>query len=180
MKGYRHILWDWNGTLLDDVWLCVDVINTLLTKRRKPNITCQQYREIFGFPVRGYYVRVGFDFTKESFELVCSEFCDEYARRVHECNLSDNALNTLRFCADSRLSQSILSATEQKRLEQMAHLFRLSHFFDRIIGQNDQYAKEKVESGKIVIDELGLEASMVLLIGDTTHDAQVAEAIGID
>ncbi len=37
-----------------------------------------------------------------------------------------------------------------------------------------------MESGKIVLNELGLEEDMVLLIGDTTHDAQVAEAIGID
>ncbi len=141
MKGYKHIFWDWNGTLLDDVWLCVDVINTLLTKRRRPNITRQQYRGIFGFPVKGYYERAGFDFTIESFESVCTEFCDEYARRVYECNLSDNALNTLRCCADSDISQSVLSATEQSRLDRMVHLFRVSHFFHRIIGQNDHYAK---------------------------------------
>ena len=29
-----HVLWDWNGTLLDDAWLCVEVVNRLRAARR--------------------------------------------------------------------------------------------------------------------------------------------------
>ena len=180
MKSYKHILWDWNGTLLNDVWLCIDITNAMLTKRRRPNITHQQYYRIFDFPVEGYYERAGFDFTTESFESVCTEYCDQYVRRVHECNLNDNALDVLRWCADNDISQSILSTTEQGRLERMVDVFRASHFFDRVIGQSDAYAKGKTESGKRVLNQLGFQEDMLLLIGDTTHDAQVAKAMGID
>ena len=69
MKKYRYIFWDWNGTLLDDVWLCVDIINYMLIKRGKSEITQSQYREIFDFSVKGYYKKAGFDFKTEPFEL---------------------------------------------------------------------------------------------------------------
>ncbi len=180
MEDYQHILWDWNGTLLDDVWLCVDIINKLLAKRDRPCITYKQYREIFDFPVKGYYQRAGFDFSTESFESVCTEYCDEYAGRVGECDLQDNTLNALKCCADSNISQSILSTTEQGRLEQMTNIFGVSHFFDRIMGQNDYYATGKIERGKELLSKLNLDRDKVLLIGDTTHDVQVARTMGVD
>ena len=37
-RKYSHILWDWNGTLLDDAWLCVEVMNSMLAERDLPQI----------------------------------------------------------------------------------------------------------------------------------------------
>ena len=65
---YKHIIWDWNGTLLDDGWLFVDVMNTILKRRKMNTITLEKYREIFGFPVKNYYIKLGFDLEKEPFE----------------------------------------------------------------------------------------------------------------
>ena len=67
----KHVIWDWNGTLLDDAWLCVDVMNGMLSKRGLPLITLEIYRNIFDFPVRDYYLKLGYDFDNESFEMVC-------------------------------------------------------------------------------------------------------------
>ena len=61
------VLWDWNGTLLDDVALCVDALNRLLRIYHYPQqYSLAQYREIFGFPIEDYYIRAGFDFSKNS------------------------------------------------------------------------------------------------------------------
>ena len=49
---YKHIIWDWNGTLLDDRWLCVEGINQALVKRDLNPITENKYRENFTFPVK--------------------------------------------------------------------------------------------------------------------------------
>ena len=52
------ILWDWNGTLLDDVDLCVDALNRLLAGFGYPQrYDHERYRAIFGFPIEEYYVR---------------------------------------------------------------------------------------------------------------------------
>ena len=92
MNRYSHILWDWNGTLLDDVWLCLDIISSMLIRRGKKGIDSKRYKTIFGFPVQTYYERPGFDFRKESFDSAATEFCDNYARRVGECRLHDGAI----------------------------------------------------------------------------------------
>ena len=63
MKKYNHIIWDWNGTLLNDRWLCVEAINQALNKRNLPMLTEGKYKDVFSFPVEDYYKKVGFDFS---------------------------------------------------------------------------------------------------------------------
>ncbi|MCX6282944.1 MAG: hypothetical protein NTW31_01715 [Bacteroidetes bacterium] len=71
---YKHIIWDWNGTLLDDAWLCVEVMNGMLEKRGLEKVSLDFYRSVFTFPVRDYYEKLGYDFEKEPFEEVGMEF----------------------------------------------------------------------------------------------------------
>ena len=63
---YQHIVWDWNGTLLDDLWLCIDSINSVLSSRNMKLVNKKSYRSIFTFPVIKYYEILGFDFKNES------------------------------------------------------------------------------------------------------------------
>jgi phosphoglycolate phosphatase len=72
MKQIEHIIWDWNGTILDDFQLCVEIINGMLIKRNMPTITKDEYSDIFDFPVKKYYKRIGFEFHKDSFESLLS------------------------------------------------------------------------------------------------------------
>jgi len=173
-----HLIWDWNGTLQNDAWLCVDIMNKLLQKRNKTTITLQQYREIFGFPVRDYYKKVGFDFALELFEELAVEYISEYDRRSWECSLQTSAVDVLNWCAGKNIAQYILSASQQKPLEiNIAH-YGLDRYFQRVVGLSDFYAKSKIKNGKQLVAEIG--ADNIVLIGDTTHDYEVAQAIGVD
>jgi len=67
------IIWDWNGTLLNDVDICVESINILLSERGHKPLSKSLYREIFTFPVKAYYELAGFDFTNESFDFEVAE-----------------------------------------------------------------------------------------------------------
>ncbi|MEJ2616368.1 MAG: hypothetical protein P8Z35_15535 [Ignavibacteriaceae bacterium] len=78
MRKYKHIIWDWNGTLFDDVELCHNIINGLLIRNEIEEISLQRYREIFDFPVKKYYKTAGLDFNKTSFEILGKQFMDEY------------------------------------------------------------------------------------------------------
>ena len=180
MTKYQHIIWDWNGTLLDDAWLCVEIINKLLHKRNLPPITHKQYQEEFDFPVKDFYSGIGFDFSLESFETVAVEYIVEYDKRRFECKLHHDAMSILKLCADSGLTQSILSAYQQTRLEETVDNFQARCFFTRVVGLNDYYAGGKIENGKRLIEELDFNAGEVLLIGDTVHDFEVAKSIGTD
>ena len=88
---YKHIIWDWNGTLLDDRWLCVEGINKGLIKRKLAPITEEKYRQVFTFPVKKYYMRLGFNFDKESFEIAGDEFIAYYGKNFHKTNLQKDS-----------------------------------------------------------------------------------------
>ena len=71
---YQYVIWDFNGTLLDDVKLCFDLLNKMLSKRGFETVTIEKYKEIFRFPVKEYYRLAGFDFEREPFEVTAVEF----------------------------------------------------------------------------------------------------------
>jgi len=179
-KKYTHVLWDWNGTLLDDMWLCVDVINVLLTKYNKSVLSLQDYQKHFDFPVKDYYERIGFDFKQTPFEIVGTEFINGYYERWGECKLHKDVENVLRAIRHAGLHQSILSAADVKMLNAGVELFHLREYFDELIGLDHHYAHGKIDVARAYMKRTGFNPEDVLYIGDTTHDSDVAREINVD
>jgi phosphoglycolate phosphatase len=187
IKRYKHIIWDWNGTLINDTWLCFEIITRMLKRYKKNPVTFERYREIFGFPVINSYERLGFDFKVESFDDICVDFTREYYSNVKNCSLHDGALDVLNFFASSGLTQSVLSATKQSRLEQVLDLFNLRDIFTEVVGLHDHAGRisaetgsGKVDHGKLFMKESGISQESCLMIGDTDHDHEVSVEMGID
>lgn len=176
---YEHIIWDWNGTLMDDAWLCVEVLNTLLEKRKLPTTTVEDYRVAFDFPVIGYYQKLGFDFVRDPFEKVSHEYISEYNRRRLECALHEGTDELLSLLRGRGVSHSILSAYQRDTLKEIVEHYRLNHHFRGLNGLEDIFARSKVELGLRWIEQLPYERSRILMIGDTAHDHEVATALGI-
>ncbi len=177
---YQHFIFDWNGTLLNDLWLAVDVIDKMLLKRGLPGMSSERYCEVFDFPVRDYYQNIGFDFEKESFEIVGTEFIVEYDKRQYECNLQNSAKELLDFLYDQKYHLSVLSAREQTMLVQNLKFYQIHHYFPVISGLIDHYANGKLENGLQLIENTHINPKYTILIGDTLHDAEVAKEMGID
>jgi phosphoglycolate phosphatase len=178
-KNYTHVIWDWNGTLLDDVELCFSTINSLLKKRNLPPIAdIAAYREIFGFPVVDYYRRAGFDFTKEPFAVPAAEFIELYHSDNGRFRLYEGAVEALAAVDKMGLKQIILSASEQNNLRSQTGLFDIERYFDDILGISDIYAGSKTDLGQKYIDSSDIQKAVI--IGDTVHDHEVAETLGID
>jgi phosphoglycolate phosphatase len=179
VKRYDHIIWDWNGTLLNDVHLCVDVINDMLRQRRMREIDVSTYQAIFDFPVHTYYQRLGFDFRAEPFEALAAEYCAQYEARVRTCELHTDTISTLEHISKEGVTQSVLSASEQQWLSGALTHFEIAGYFEETVGLSDRYAKGKVEAGRALVERVGIEPSRTLLVGDTAHDREVAAALGV-
>ena len=177
---YKHIIWDWNGTLFDDAHLCVEILNTMMAKRGLQNITIESYRMEFGFPVIDFYKMRGFDFEQEDFDDIANEYISLYNSNRSQCKLRDNVIEVLQAIEEAGLKQSILSAYHQKLLEQIVEQTGIRSFFESLSGLNDYYANCKIDLGKKLIEGLGLDAGQALLIGDTVHDFEVSKEIGCD
>lgn len=180
MSKYKHIIWDWNGTLLDDRWLTVSAMNQVLAKRSMPILTEEHYLDIFTFPVIDYYKRLGFDFDKEPFTISGTEFIDRYNERAEEAELHSDAIKTLNAFRDNGMTQSILSASRQDFLDDLTIHHHIRDYFIKILGIDNHYADGKIDIGKAWMDDLHYGPHEVLFIGDTIHDLEVANAIGAD
>ena len=176
-QPYTHIIWDWNGTLLDDVRLAIGVMNRLLEDHAYPPLTHERYVKIFDFPVRDYYVSAGFDLGKHEFAGLSDRFCGEFEESLSEAALHADAISSLERLA--MLTHFVLSNTEQEALHRMLHRFDLSHHFTAVCGLNTNHATGKVGVGHDLMKSHALEPSRSILVGDTTHDAEVADALGV-
>ncbi len=177
---YKHIIWDWNGTLLNDAAECVATVNRLIAARNLPALTLERYREEVDFPVVNFYRHLGFTFTTETFEEVAHEYMEGYIQQVPNCRLQEGAVEILRTLSEAGYSHSLLSAYHHQRLEEAVDYFGLRKWFIRLIGLNDYYAHSKVENGKKWIRELPFPKQEVVFVGDMLHDYEVASAMGVD
>ena len=177
---YKHIIWDWNGTLLNDAWLFVDIMNSVLENRNMDTITVEKYRMIFGFPVEDYYKKLGFDLKKESFEKSGLEFITKYKKRRYEAKLYPNVKSILSKLSSRNIEHSILSAQHQTLLDDLTTYYNIREYFIEINGLNDYYAHSKIDKGIEWMRTTKLVSKEILLIGDTDHDYEVAQALGTD
>lgn len=176
--GYRRLIWDWNGTLLDDAWLSVEVMCQLRLSRGLPSLDGVQYQELFGFPLQDYCVRLGF--APGDFAALSAEFSQSYEARRLECRLQPGAEKVLAAVRAAGLGQAVLSAYEQSFLSQIVAHYELKPHFAAVAGLDNPYAEGKAARGRRLLEELGWEPGQVLLVGDTDHDGEVAAVLGVD
>jgi phosphoglycolate phosphatase len=179
INNYKHIIWDWNGTLLNDVDFCRRIINRILVENELPELSLEKYREIFTFPVQDYYKTAGLDFSKTSFEVMGKDFIDEYEEKKLSCSLHENAIEVLSTIHQKGIKQSVLSAYLHDNLVSILGHYNLTQYFDNVIGLDNIYAGSKTHLGLALIDQLNLPKENILFIGDTLHDAEVAKAMGV-
>ena len=175
----QHILWDWNGTLIDDVQINIEILNDLLQRYGLAPQNLQQYKDRFGFPLEDFYRELGMDFTRVSYQEIADEYLLLYRVRQFECSLHQDSRTILNHFRDRGMGQSILSAYHETRLQEVVSRFRIETYFEFMVGRSDHYAHSKLDQGRLLLAKLNLPPQSILMIGDTLHDAQVASALGV-
>lgn len=179
MKKYTHILWDFNGTLLDDAAASFRATNTLL---RRQGLTCladvDDMRRRFGFPVKDYYVGLGFDFSRQSYEELAVEWTALYEAECLGCGACPHAVEVVTKLKMAGFSQTIISACEHEMLERKLASLGLGGCFDEVLGTDNVNAHGKL--GLAQAWRAAHPEAVALMIGDTPHDSEMAVSIGAD
>lgn len=176
---YTHILWDFNGTILDDVDAGIKSVNKLLSDRGLPLVESRErYHEVFGFPIIDYYRRLGFDFDKESYEVIAPIWVEQYMENVKKSPVFDDVVKTVELFSEMGAKQIVLSATELQMLKKQLDFVGCLDIFDDVLGLDNIHAASKVSLAEKWKAEN--TDAVPLVIGDTVHDAEVAQRIGAD
>jgi len=176
MNTQRVILWDWNGTLLDDVQFAIRVRNSVFPRFGLPVIeSVAAYHEQFTFPVKVYYQRAGV--TEENFPAVANAWMDEYVKHCQTVPLFQDAVFALNAFTRNNFSQIILSASELAILRRQLEYTGIAERFDAVLGLSHIYATDKTDIAGVWLEENHIDPANCVLLGDTEHDAMVADAL---
>lgn len=177
ITDFDHIVWDFNGTLIDDVGIGILSVNRMLSRRALPTIdSLAAYHAVFGFPIEEYYRRVGFDFSRESYHDLAHEWVREYKSLEQEAKLRKDALLLVERVGAYGLPQSVLSATESRMLARQLEDLGILSRFEGVCGNDNIYAASKAEMVRLWAKTR--RPGRVLMIGDTPHDAEVGVYAG--
>lgn len=179
LQKYDTILWDWNGTILNDVDLCVDISNIALRNEGKQELERADYQNLFGFPITAYYERIGIDLKKTSMETLTNGFIDLYTSKVKTCSLQNHITEVLQHLNKANKQQYVLTAAHTEIASGLLQYFNIIHYFKAVAGLDNHRAESKVSRGITLLKEHQISAQNTLLIGDTLHDFEVAEALGV-
>jgi phosphoglycolate phosphatase len=178
-NDFSQVVWDWNGTLLDDHEHCIRIMNGLLREHGLMELDVARYRSVFDFPVRRYYERLGFALDEDRWLELAGRFIGEYERGVHACKLHAGATESLSELAERGIGNTILSAARRASVVDLLGHYGVREYFDDVVGLDNDYAAGKTELGVEWLKRVEAPPDSILLVGDTVHDFEVAEAMGI-
>ncbi len=179
LSQYRHIIWDMNGTLIDDADLCVRAVNPLLIEKGLKPIDLTIYRHCFRFPVADYYSDLGFNVTSEEFDALSHRFHDHYHAILSEAQLFEGTGDLLVKLKQDGKTLSILTAAWHGDMEQVVRHYGIAQHFNHMYGLQHRLADSKIQRGRELLDAAGIRPEESVLLGDTLHDLEVGEALGI-
>lgn len=179
---YKYIIFDFNGTLLDDVKLSLDDLNFCVHKyiNKNKNVSLNDYLNHFMFPVSKYYESVGFDFKKINFKDLANDFISYYQKRyAKQTSLYKNVIKTLSELKKQNYTLIILTASFKELLNKQLEYFKIDNYIDVILAQENNYANSKEEIALNYFKLNNIDPTLCLYIGDTVHDYEVSKILNI-
>jgi len=177
--GLEAVIWDFNGTLIDDAEHIVRSVNVLLARRDLPLLNVASFRDVFGFPIVDYYRKIGFDLSAESMSDLSAEFHEVYVPGLSACPLHEGVVEALAAFRKAGVRQFILSALEEALLRSAIDRLGITDFFEALYGLDHLEGDSKLARARSLLDDFDIPPDTAILIGDTDHDAEVAEALGV-
>ena len=176
----KNIFFDFNGTLVNDVDLCLELLNTMLKMRGHDVVSLNEYLEIFDFPVIEYYKKAGFVFPEDDFDTLAKYFIKEYSKRNLECPLYDGVKEVLKYFKEKGVNLYIVSASEINLLNNQLSIYGIKDYFLGVSGLDNINASSKIETGKRFIERLNINKDESIFVGDTLHDVEVSDELGLE
>ena len=176
---YTTIVWDWNGTLLDDAAICAECVNDMLRKRNMQTLDLATYRGYVENPIIKAYEHI-FDLNVVTFDTIVKEFYESYPKYIKDASLIPGAVQMLDFFKERGCRQIIITAAHTPDVVEFLCRFGIKSYFDAVLGSKDLQGGSKISWAMEYTKSENFSKEKLLVIGDTAHDAETAAAIGAD
>ena len=130
----KHVVWDWNGTIVNDAPLFVDIMNQSLDAALLPKITLDDYKNLFVFPVVDFWRKLGFKFNDEVFNKMNRHFINNYKKKMLTPKLHNNIQRVFMHLSKLDIKQYVVSASENSILKSCVNHYQVSNYFNDVVG----------------------------------------------
>jgi len=177
----ESIIWDWNGTILDDVDNNVNAVNMILQKRNLTIITKEEYRKKIKIPIKNFYNEIGLETNDpEIYNLITIDYWKYYnIAYKNNTKVNNGLVNILNKLKENNIKNYLLSATQHDELKKQVESKGMETFFNMIIGNNNSEVKNKLEKAKELIKNKNIKINSTILVGDMISDYELAEKLGV-
>lgn len=173
-----HVVWDWNGTLLDDLRIVVAAVNASLAALDAPPIDADAYRDHYTRPVPVFYERLlGRPITPREWAHIDEVFHRVYRASLDGARLTGDAGAALDAVAASGATQSLLSMWWHEELLPATRRFGIDGYMTRIDGNRGEAGETKLRHLASHLAALGRDRAVV--IGDSLDDGWAAREMGV-
>lgn len=177
----KTVIWDYNGTILDDLDICLQIENEMLKERNMPAwpVDRETYLDHFGFPVIDYYYYIGYTFENETYDDISVEFNERYDELFDGAGLMPEFLPAIKRSKASSNRNVILSACQHDKLIRQCTQLGIAQYFDEILGIDNLLAGSKTEMALKWLEQSKTDPETCLYLGDSLHDLDTARALGV-
>lgn len=176
---YKHIFWDFNGTIIDDVGNALSCVNDMLERKGMKPINLTEYYDYVDTPIINFYYRI-LPPEEVDFNEISKQYHSDYARHLEETTLANGAENLLKELKGKGAHQYIITSNFIGETLELTKNFGIFQYFDEVLGADNTLAESKIQRAKEFFALKGIERNDAILIGDTLHDLETANALGID
>lgn len=179
----KLVVFDWNGVLIADAAASAKAVSDTFVHFGLKPFTLQKYREIFSIPARQMYIAEGMS------EEDVSKYADRIQEMLHSIyeplvsgvRMRSNARALLDFLASSGIECIISSNHTETGIRNQLKRLKIEKYFTHVIANNpyDAIRSGKEQKLKEFLEKNEIEASEIVIIGDSPEEARIRENLGL-
>lgn len=169
---FRNLIFDWSGTLVDDMGPVIEATNVVLGKYGLSPLDREGFRRNFRLPYSEFYA----EFLPEiALTEVEAHFRPAFDGALTPVTVLPFALEKLEWCKAHGVRCFVLSSMDAIAFQRQLEDFGFGHFFEATYaGVLDKRALIHE-----ILQKHGLDPAETAFVGDMTHDVETARHGGI-
>lgn len=180
MKTYRAVVFDWDGTVMDSTHSIVAAIQSACADLSLPVPDSRTAAWVIGLSLESALYHCVPDLTAEQLP----QFLDRYRHhfRILDAHITlfDGIVDVLQLTRERDARLAVATGKSRVGLDRALAQVQLGDMFHTTRCADETQSKPHPAMLFEILDELRLEPDEVLMVGDTTHDVNMAASAGID